>query len=36
MPHADYIFVSKEAALSVGFTDKQAAVEGLVSDCRQG
>ena len=36
MPHADYIFVSKEAAQGAGFTDRQTAVEGLVSDCRQG
>ena len=36
MPHADYIFVSKEAAQNAGFTDRQTAVEGLVSDCRQG
>ncbi|KAK7096212.1 ketohexokinase-like [Littorina saxatilis] len=34
MRHVDYVFVSKEAATSLGYTDQQTAVEGLVSNCR--
>ena len=36
MTHADYVFVSKEAAGSMGFSDAVTAVEGIVTYCRQG